>query len=78
MEFLSLRRRRSSARNVLSDEERGEMDVFAGYGNSEMYVLYTRVNCEMFDICSLVPVRRVHTVTPFRPRSRGRVLLMNV
>ena len=43
-----------------------------------MYVLYTRVNCEMFDICSLVPVRRVHTVTPFRPRSRGRVLLMNV
>ena len=31
MEFLSLSRRRSSARNVLSDEERGETDVFAGY-----------------------------------------------
>ena len=30
MEFLSLSRRRSSARNVLSDEERGETDVFAG------------------------------------------------
>ena len=31
MEFLSLRRRRSSARNVLSGEERGETDVSAGY-----------------------------------------------
>ena len=31
MEFLSLSRRRSSARNVLSNEERGETDVFAGY-----------------------------------------------
>ena len=31
MEFLSLSRRRSSARNILSDEERGETDVFAGY-----------------------------------------------
>ena len=31
MEFLSLSRRRSSARDVLSDEERGETDVFAGY-----------------------------------------------
>ena len=31
MEFLSLSRRRSSARNVPSDEERGETDVFAGY-----------------------------------------------
>ena len=31
MEFLSLSRRRSSARNVLSDEERGETDIFAGY-----------------------------------------------
>ena len=31
MEFLSLSRRRSSTRNVLSDEERGETDVFAGY-----------------------------------------------
>ena len=30
MEFLSLSRRRSSARNVPIDEERGERDVFAG------------------------------------------------
>ena len=31
MEFLSLSRRRSSARNVPISEERGETDVFAGY-----------------------------------------------
>ena len=31
MEFLSLSRRRSSARNVPSGEERGETNVFAGY-----------------------------------------------
>ena len=31
MEFLSWSRRRSSARNVPSSEERGETDVFAGY-----------------------------------------------
>ena len=31
MEFLSLSRRHSSARDILSDEERGETDVFAGY-----------------------------------------------
>ena len=31
MEFLSLSRRRSSARNVPIGEERGETDVFAGY-----------------------------------------------
>ena len=31
MEFLSLSRRRSSSRNVLSDEERGETAVFAGF-----------------------------------------------
>ena len=30
MEFLPLSRRRSSARNVHSGEERGETDVFAG------------------------------------------------
>ena len=30
MEFLSLSRRRSSARNFPSGEERGETDVFAG------------------------------------------------
>ena len=33
MEFLSLSRRRSSARNVPSGEERGETDVFAGYSS---------------------------------------------
>ena len=31
MEFLPLSRRHSSSRNVPSSEERGEMDVFAGY-----------------------------------------------
>ena len=31
MEFVSLSRRRSSARNVPGGEERGETDVFAGY-----------------------------------------------
>ena len=43
MEFLSLSRRRSSARNVPSGEERGEADVFAGYGllnTSELHVQY--------------------------------------
>ena len=30
MEFLSLSRRHSSLRNVPSDEEQGETDVFAG------------------------------------------------
>ena len=30
MEFLSLSRRRSSVRNVSSDEEQGETDVFTG------------------------------------------------
>ena len=35
-EFLSLSRRRSSSRNVLSDEERGETDVFAGYRMSDI------------------------------------------
>ena len=37
MEFLSMSRRCSSARNVPSGEERGEMDVFAGYVNSFAY-----------------------------------------
>ena len=31
MEFMSLSRRRSFARNVPSGEERGETNVFAGY-----------------------------------------------
>ena len=39
MEFLSLSRRRSSARNVPSDEERGETDVFAGYCPSFLFFL---------------------------------------
>ena len=37
MEFLPLSRRRSSARNVPSDEERGETDVFAGYYLAYMF-----------------------------------------
>ena len=36
MEFLSLSRRCSSARNVPSGEERGETDVFAGYIDSRL------------------------------------------
>ena len=35
MEFLSLRRRRSTWRNVPSDEEQGETAVFAGYNYPE-------------------------------------------
>ena len=34
MEFLSLSRRRFSARNIPSGEDRGETDVFTGYVNS--------------------------------------------
>ena len=37
MEFLSLSRRSSSARNVHSGEERGEMDVFAGYESVDYF-----------------------------------------
>ena len=33
MEFLPLSRRRSSSQNVPSGEERGETDVFAGWGS---------------------------------------------
>ena len=36
MEFLLLSRRRSSARNVPSGEERGETDVFAGYCEAKL------------------------------------------
>ena len=43
MEFLSLSRRRSSARNVPSDEERGETDVFAGYSIHSPLLWGTRV-----------------------------------
>ena len=39
MEFLSLSSRRSSARNVHSDEERGERDVFAGYRQPDRVTL---------------------------------------
>ena len=44
MEFLSLSRRRSSARNVPSGEERGETDVFAGY---PWYLIAAR----MYNLC---------------------------
>ena len=37
MEFLSLSRRLSSSRNVLSGEERGETDVFAGYWDGRLF-----------------------------------------
>jgi len=37
MEFLSLSRKRPSARNVPSGEERGETDVFAGLVNSQTW-----------------------------------------
>ena len=36
MDFLSLSRRRSSARNAPSGEERGETDVFAGYFETDL------------------------------------------
>ena len=39
MEFLSLNRRRSSARNVPSGEERGETDVFAGYFSTAFHCI---------------------------------------
>ena len=39
MEFLSLSRTRSSARNVPSGEEQGETDVFAGYLQPEGFTL---------------------------------------
>ena len=39
MEFLLLSRRRSSARNFPSGEERGETDVFAGYLQPEGFTL---------------------------------------
>ena len=39
MEFLSLNRRRSSARNVPSSEERGETDVFAGYFSTAFHCI---------------------------------------
>ena len=41
MEFLSLSRRRSSARNVPTGEERGETDVFAGYNHSSVQMIET-------------------------------------
>ena len=41
MEFLSLSRRRSSARNVPIGEERGETDVFAGYDFEDLFPTYT-------------------------------------
>ena len=44
MEFLSLSRRRFSARNVPSGEERGETDVFAGYLSTTAQTLVFRMN----------------------------------
>ena len=49
MEFLSLSRRRSSARNVPSGEERGETDVFAGYKLKKRYLDGISRYLEMFD-----------------------------
>ena len=47
MEFLSLSRRRSSSRNVLSSEEREETDVFAGYVKAPFFVrCITYVLCQ--------------------------------
>ena len=40
MDFLSLSRRRSSARNVPSSEERGETDGFAGQMGRQYAVAY--------------------------------------
>ena len=48
MEFLSLSRRRSSARNVPSDEERGETDVFAGYMDYNTIIFCT---CSTINVC---------------------------
>ena len=42
MEFLLLSRRRFSARNVPSGEERGETDVFAGYDILGFFKLKTQ------------------------------------
>ena len=48
MEFLPLSRRRSSAQNVPSDEERGETDVFAGYKASTSYGYFHYVSYGIF------------------------------
>ena len=45
MEFLSLSRRRSYARNVPSGEERGETDVFAGYSTLQCIKCITNPEC---------------------------------
>ena len=49
MEFLSLSRRRSFARNVPRGEERGETDVFAGYGtrNVDYLILSAMKKCSL-------------------------------
>ena len=51
MEFLSLSRRRSSARNVLSDEERGETDVFAGYLENGVMMIPKRLLLTLIFAC---------------------------
>ena len=51
MEFLPLSRRRSSARNVPSYEERGETDVFAGYWLWNTYPFVPSSNSEICIRC---------------------------
>ena len=53
MEFLSLSRRRSSARNVPSDEERGETDVFAGYMDYNTIIFCTCSTINVLLICEI-------------------------
>ena len=47
MEFLSLSGRRSSARNVPIGEERGEMDVSAGYVSNSIDLIKCHFICQM-------------------------------
>ena len=59
MEFLSLSRRRSSALNVPSDEERGETGVFAGYRYQDLFEKkkLDRYLQEKASPCILLPVQ---------------------
>ena len=54
MEFLSLSRRRSSARNVPIGEERGETDVFAGYKLPVKYKVGGEANSYGFLVVSFL------------------------
>ena len=60
MEFLPLSRRRSSARNVPTGEERGETDVFAGYCSCHFchicFSIFSRSkinSCYFCDFCEI-------------------------